>query len=332
MSPPLLPRRSPTAALVAVIALAFVASVHAQAGSFIVQSVKGTTSIYGIIPSIGGINGGTVIAINGAGFSRGDLATQYRVYIGTDVCEIDLYRLTDSRILCKTPPGVVGSEIVTVEISDSTGVTYSTCRITAAPTSANPNPIPACLFTYQLDHTPYLDRVTMAGTGEGTVMFRGTFMGQTWNIREASDNYDPRINGLVCLLPPTAVTVADYEANYCTVPDQVAGRYSFTMNVLQPCVTCVDGYGLAATNMRAMQVSPDGNTLFQFTQTPLVTSVRPRSGGILGGSLVTITGNSFPSSLQEANVSVFLSGPRAPSSPLQSTRFCVELARSRSPT
>lgn len=120
-------------------------------------------AITSIQPSSGSVAGGTVITLNGTGFSpssSGNCVT--RVFVGQSRC--DVIDATPSRITCVTPPnpGAASLDIaVNVTCAGSSGLVAS---------------LPSG-FTYDLAHTPVISGLSSAvgsGAGRETVTIYGS--------------------------------------------------------------------------------------------------------------------------------------------------------------
>ena len=92
---------------------------------------SGAPYVVQVTPLYGSLAGGTSVYIYGAGFTSGPMGAmaQAAVFIGAQECVIDPYYLTDSQILCYTPPSNKLSQWATnPSVSDSQPL--GTCAIT----------------------------------------------------------------------------------------------------------------------------------------------------------------------------------------------------------
>ena len=133
--------------------------------------------------------------------------------------------------------------------------------------------------------------------------------------------YLNRIGSSLCNLAPSYNTsldnvgiggsiYSDVEQN-CTVADQSAGRYLFSINLLPtPDPTTglqlpfpVAGYGNATSNSMDYRVDSKG-AVYNVMQLPVVTGLSTRVGATTGGQLITITGTSFSTDCSTLRVTI----------------------------
>ena len=259
--------------------------------------------ITGVWPAAGSLAGGTQITLRGSGFLRAGTQGSTSVTIGGETCAEIAYYTTDNTIICTTPAakGEGGQPLLMTLIGTGYG-SYAQCS--------------TCTFVYSLQLTPYLDVVqTTAVVAGGQLVYEGLMYANYYS------QYNEWVGGVRCSMAPSADTALDlgnvgggtgYDVGQsCTVSDQEAGRYAFTVNLLptpdpvtlQQLTYPINGYGNATVNPHTYSVDADGK-LYTVVQLPVITGLSSQQGATSGGQLLTISGTSFATSCADVTVTV----------------------------
>ncbi len=226
--------------------------------------------ITGVFPSMGPVQGGTLLSISGAYFWPG-----VRVFIGTN--EAFLYVDNEGRIVPKemgtqiiSPLVASGGNVIYVHTPEGpkAGENYLTGPVDV--TIVNPDGGSATLrngFTYKLpDSRPAITGISPAsGTTKGGTPV--TITGS--DFREELQVYFGGVAATVNKITANAIEVV--------TPVHEAGAVD---------VTVVNKDGGVATAYRAFTYLVPGSE-------PVVKSIDPRAGSVLGGTTVTISGEDF---------------------------------------
>lgn len=93
----------------------------------------------------------------------------------------------------------------------------------------------------------------------------------------------------------------------CVVPNEEAGRAAFSITLQDPTY----GYGLAALDSWLTQVSPVDGASYLYVQHGDISGLSSNTGGLLGGTVLTITGTGFAVSDPTANTVLVAGQPCA---------------------
>ena len=263
--------------------------------------------ITGVYPSVGSTAGGTRVTIVGSGFLRAGTSGSTTVTIGGQTCAEVPYYTTDSTFICDTPPGS-GTEPLQMTLLGTGYGQYAVCQYTQNT---------GCNFVYSISSTPNLDLIyTPAVMAGQQLVYSGFLYGNYYS------QYLNRIGGALCNLAPSFNTSLDNAGiggsmygdvtQQCTVSDQAAGRYLFSINILPaPDATTgmqlpfpVVGYGNGTSNTMNFKVDDTTGAIYNVVQLPVVTGLSVKLGASTGGQLVTITGTSFSTDCTALQVTI----------------------------
>ncbi len=220
------------------------------------------------------------------------------MFVGNDICEQVEYWTTDTQIVCYTPAHYVG-EAVSIQVSTSqiNGITLATTTTK---------------FTFAENQTPYLWSFPMGFRAGAELLFYGRLLGT------AVTNYRLTIGGLVCELPEeTSGLSGEYTFLYCVAPALEAGAYP-----VDALVKNGQGLGRAHVDPSLYQYTLDGRVVHAVAH-PDVVSLSSRSGGTLGGAVLTISGTGFASN--PTNNTVLVAGSPCAVITSAPTRLTCEL-------
>lgn len=205
-------------------------------------------------PSSGGVLGGSVLTIDGSGFSIAP--SRVSVRIGEVPCAV--ISSTNSEIVCITGPSTVRNSGVTLSVT----------------VNGFPLSIPQ-QFTYSLSATPVISSLSMqhATGGENITISGSQFgMGPQVHIVLSSESFEGIETGSEC----GVVTSNDSEIT-CILPTKPAGSYQV--------LVIVERLGYAKA---------DSGSAAAITFTLGIDDFSPKSGGYGGGTVLAISGHGFP--------------------------------------
>lgn len=271
-------------------------------GVFALVNAAPSVVISNIAPISGGLQGGTLLTINGVGFMRDGNDGITSVALANFPCEIVHYYMTDTTIVCRTPAVPFsynyGRFTVQVNVAGTGYGTSSTCVHSGR-----------CQFLYSENITPRITSVNARNLVAGSIFpLTGSVLGTSLSQR------DIRINGNACsvdfegdVLYPTPVEPLSATSASCKVNDQPAGYYDISMSVSPYTPREENGYGDAM--LGDLHVYNDRGQKYVVVQFPLISAVTPQTGSTMGGGLVTISGSSFDTNCNK--ISVRLAGVNA---------------------
>jgi hypothetical protein len=238
--------------------------------------------IESVEPSVFSESGGDRVAILGRNFGEVEgRASQMVVQVGRTQCAQTSW-VSDAELDCTTPPGPLGDAAVTVRISGQASVPFSIERVKPGspsapprappPPPATPAPPAAAIIAIKPDHASPSggDFISIFGTG--------------FSARDGEP--EVAFGRFGCY---QSQTVAPSEL-VCRLPAGVGAALRPSVSYpMQPII-------LGAANL-----------LFSY-DAPLVTSVTPSKGSVLGGDMITMNGKHFGNGLSDVTGFV---GPNA---------------------
>ena len=229
--------------------------------------------IESVEPSFFSETGGDRIAILGRNFGEVEgRASQMVVQVGRTQCAQTRW-VSDAEMDCTTPPGPLGDAAVTVRISGQASSPYTVQRVkpgSAAPPPPRPPPPPATpappsaeIIGIKPDHASPSggDFISIFGTG--------------FNSRDGEP--EVAFGRFGC-----------YESQTVSASEVVCRLPTGVGSALRPSVTYPG---------RPVILGP-ANVLFSYNA-PIVTSVTPSKGSVLGGDLITMRGSNFGNGLSD---------------------------------
>ncbi|XP_045658188.1 fibrocystin isoform X3 [Ursus americanus] len=246
--------------------------VHSQGVDLHVQYV---TEVFSIEPCCGSLLGGTILSISGIGFSR-DPALVW-VLVGNRTC--DILHLTETIILCETPPIALlpGADVPAVP---------APVEVWAGNVSFAQGPLPSLVgkgftFVYEAARTPVVTAV------------RGEMANSSLRLSVEGNNLPSSVIllGVFSCDLETQSLKSNMSLSGCSFPLQSleAGVYPLRVRQKQ----------MGFANMSAV--------LQQFVMTPRIMAILPTHGSACGGTVLTVRGLALNS--RKRSVQVDLSGP-----------------------
>ncbi|XP_053565532.1 fibrocystin [Bombina bombina] len=241
--------------------------IHIKALGF-EPSIRYTLETYRIEPCCGSFFGGTIITIFGNGFSMN--STLISIFVGTKPCDIVIS--TDETIMCKTPPWVSPTEVISIPVPLSIYI-LNVSAVHINPMEPNRNNL---IFLYQKQYTPLVTNLSWLIEDENI-----TFQVTGSNLTNAYI----QLNNLMCRLEHHNAN-AELSNTSCQIP-----------------VTDfeVDSYPIIIYN-KQMGYANLTSDLTIFELVPHVDSISPVQGPSCGGTLLTILGSFYKST----NNSIFV--------------------------
>ncbi|XP_044243103.2 fibrocystin isoform X2 [Ursus arctos] len=237
--------------------------------------VQYVTEVFSIEPCCGSLLGGTILSISGIGFSR-DPALVW-VLVGNRTC--DILHLTETVILCETPPIALlpGADVPAVP---------APVEVWAGNVSFAQGPLPSLVgkgftFVYEAARTPVVTAV------------RGEMANSSLRLSVEGNNLPSSVIllGVFSCDLETQSLKSNMSLSGCSFPLQSleAGVYPLRVRQKQ----------MGFANMSAV--------LQQFVMTPRIMAILPTHGSACGGTVLTVRGLALNS--RKRSVQVDLSGP-----------------------
>eukprot|EP00049_Salpingoeca_infusionum_P016727 m.345219 g.345219 ORF g.345219 m.345219 type:complete len:3928 (+) comp16139_c0_seq5:247-12030(+) len=232
-------------------------------------------TITDVTPSYGSLMGGTLVTIRGSGFERDGAEGTTTAYIGTSVCEMVEYYSTDSQIVCRAPEHQVEDSWLEVQVAVVTvdRAFYAVCTA-------------HCYFRYHSHNTPLVYESTRSVAPGSKLNIEGYLRGQQ------QSHYSVLVDGQHCLLDGESDdAIIDSNWAYtnvnCTVPDVVAGRKNYTLDVTAD--TNDYNFGYQLNTFPSWHLSYDSpNAPHMITVHPEIKSLSLSSAAPTGGATLRV--------------------------------------------
>ena len=247
-----------------------------SAGSINVEFI---VAIDSVSPSVGSLLGGTTVTIDGSGLSCDSaLESSCRVKAGPHECNVTSH--TATRIICQLPFfSQARSNNTVLDITLVADRPVSTCRATTCAISLETS---STIFVSSLSHT------SVVGGTHVTVTATSFF--------PESGSYDVLLGGFACPIASRTLQNLTF-----TVPAMHGGRHQLSvLHTSGYLAIVIEGENTANSDASTGQVQP----LPILDHALVLTSVNPTQGSVYGGTVVTLQGTSFPSSIQDLNVHI----------------------------
>jgi hypothetical protein len=271
--------------------------------------------IYSISPNIGSSEGGTQLTINGANFAQSGLFTSRAVYIDNELCkEIDYYT-TDTQIVCITPKCMNPDCLSSPTWSGSSRVDVDVYLQTVEGILGK-----STTFLYTGGSTPSIFKMSHYGRGNVPSFVQGyitTDKIQEINIK-IGDNFASL--GDPSELNPPSLNAWSWTTKVWYQPsmDMNAGFYNLSMSVQSDQSKGDRANGLARMFPKQKPYpqwdyfytynfdSSASGEVYSYCLQPVIESVSPSIGSLVGGTKLTIKGGGF--SKDKSQIAVLAGG------------------------
>jgi len=286
------------------------------------QNILATNTLTPIITSIeplrvGSTEGGTRLIISGVNFVQGSmLASTLAVYVGGETCRIINYYTTMNRIICYTPQCVTVSCLSDDDWQGSTSSTLSVYlqtveTIVGVQTTYyyNGGMTPAVTKMSHCTRATSLSQIVGKLASDQLENFNVKIGSQFANLGEENEFNSESFNSWS----------RSSKLLYRPPVDMPAGFYNLSLTVLNDPYDSSRGAGLARmfpkqkSFLYNLDYSFDYNfdaslsgIPFSICLQPVITSISPNVGSIVGGTLVTVVGHGFLST--STDMTVYIGG------------------------